>query len=173
MSCPDWTHAAARREAGPASWQEAVEHFDGCSHCRRDALAADPLLVFRRLPGAELSPAAERSEVESMRQAVTAMRTASRLESRRSLAGWKRWAAAAVLAGVSLGVSRDHTGGPEPAAEPPASWGAAAAALAPTIAPAALEGLDRPAARVYQMNSKDLSVLMIVDESFADESLDV
>ena len=106
MSCPDWTALAARgalEDAEPAGWAEAVAHFDACSRCRREALAADPLLVFRRLPASEMPPAEEHSEVESMRQAVAAMRTARRLESRRSFAGWRRWAAAAVLAGVSLG----------------------------------------------------------------------
>jgi hypothetical protein len=138
-----------------------MEHFDACVLCRREALAADPLLVFRRLPAVELTPAEEGSEVEAMRQAVTAMRTARRIEARRSFAGWRRWAAAAVLALVSLGVGRDKA---------PRLEEAAAVAPAPMPAEAssvpALEGLNLPDARVYQMNGIGLSVHMIIDASF-------
>ena len=157
MSCPDWTALAARRDDG---WAAAVEHFDGCTLCRREALLADPLLVFRRLPAAELTPAEERAEVEAVRQAVAAMRTAERLEVRRSFAGWRRWAAAAVLAGAALAVGRDKApGGPErPAATPAAP--VAVAAPAPT-----LEGVNRPGARVYHVDGEGISVFMVFDES--------
>ena len=70
MSCPDWRALSPET----AAWSEAVTHFDsGCSHCRRDALRADPTLVFRglRASGApEMSLAQESSEVEAVRQAV-------------------------------------------------------------------------------------------------------
>lgn len=163
MSCPDWRLLAAGRERGgteAAGWTAAMGHFDACTLCRREALTADPLLVFRRLPAVELTPAEESSEVEAMRQAVAAMRTGKRIESRRSFAGWRRWAAAAVLAVASLAVGRDKF----PALEP-------AAAVAPAPMPAdaasvpALEGLNLPDARVYEWNSKELSVHLIFDES--------
>jgi hypothetical protein len=159
VSCPDWNRLAACRDADPEGWTEAVEHFDACPQCRRDALKADPLLAFRRLPAAELTPAQERSEVEAVRQAVAAMRTARRLESRRSFAGWRRWAAAAVLAVAALSVGRDKAPRVERAAFVPSP--------APAAAPAAatLDVLNRPAARVYHMNGEGISVFMVVDES--------
>ena len=157
MSCPDWTALAARREDG---WKAAVEHFDGCTLCRREALAADPLLVFRRLPVAELTPAEEQVEVDAVRQAVAAMRTAERLERRRSFAGWRRWTAAAVLAGAALTVGRGRVSAPERAAGTPAVPPAVAAQAPP------LEGVNRPGARVYHMDAEGTPVVMVFDESF-------
>ena len=169
MTCPEWSRLAALRDDEPEGWAGALEHLDDCQLCRPEALKADPLLVFRRLPVTELNPAAEQSEVESMRQAVAAMRNArnaGRLESRHHFAGWRRWAAAAVLAVASLVVSRDR---PHPAASiaasvtPPAAKEAAAQPAAQE--PAAIEGLNRPGARVYHMDGEGISVFMIVDES--------
>jgi len=99
VSCPDWNGLVASRDregADPAGWTEALDHLGVCSRCRPEALEADPLLVFRRLPTAGMTPAEESAEVDSMRQAVAAMRTARRLDTRRRFAGWRRWAAAAV-----------------------------------------------------------------------------
>jgi len=158
VSCPDWSGAATRRETEPDGWAAAVEHFDSCGLCRQDALAADPLLVFRRLPAVELTPAEERSEVEAVRQAVAAMRTAERLEVRRRFAGWRRWAAAAVLALASLSVGRDKVRHLESVTMPPVR--ASEPAAGPT-----LEELNRPQARVYHMAGEGVSVFMIVDES--------
>ena len=140
---PPWWRCASARgcrtPAEPAGWAKAVTHLDACPRCRREAVAADPLLVFRRLPASEMPEAEERAEAESMRQAVAAMRTARRLESRRSFAGWRRWAAAAVLAVASLSVGRDKA--PvilSPAAAPET------AAVAPTApSPAATAVLER------------------------------
>jgi hypothetical protein len=159
VSCPDWSGAAARREAEPDGWAAAVEHFDACGLCRREALAADPLLVFRRLPAVELTAAEERSEVEAMRQAVAAMRTAERLDSRRRFAGWRRWAAAAALVVASLSVGRDRARRAENAALAPAP------SVPASIPTATLEEMDRPEARVYHMSGEGVSVFMIVDES--------
>ncbi len=177
VSCPDWTALVALRERAdaeglpePAGWAAALDHLDGCPRCRRQAVAADPLLVFRRLPGAEM-PARERAEAEAaeaMVQAVAAMRTAERLESRRRFAGWRRWAAAAVLALASLSVGRDREQllAPQPVtpATPVVSLPEMASPAANSTAGAAtLEWLDSSDARVYQLNGKDLSVFMIVD----------
>lgn len=178
VSCPDWSRLAAARDrenAEPEGWAEAVAHFDSCALCRKEALKADPLLVFRRMPAAEITPGEERLEVESMQQAVAAMRTARRLETRGRFAGWRRWAAAAVLAGVSLGVGRDKIPQLEQVAEAQAvSAAASAAAASAASVPSTqlLDGIDRPEARVYQMDSDDLSVVMVIDPSFG-ESLDV
>ena len=173
MSCPDWTALVALREraadaadaAEPAGWAEAVTHLDACPRCRREAMAADPLLVFRRLPVAEMPEAVEQAEAESMRQAVAAMRTAKRLESRRSFAGWRRWAAAAVLTVASLAVGRDKA--PvilSPAAVPEAAAVAAAPEAPSPAATAVLERLDGSDARVYQVDGKDLTAFMIVGD---------
>jgi hypothetical protein len=173
-ACPDWHTLAELRErldpagphAEPAEWTAALAHFDGCPRCRRQALAAEPLLVFRRLPGAERPAAEESAEAEAMVQAVSAMRAAERLESRRRFAGWRRWAAAAVLALASLSVGRDKTPLLTPPAPPvvalPASPASSNANVVNTGA-ATLERLDRSDARVYQLNGKDLSIFMIVD----------
>lgn len=157
MSCPDWTRLVAlreREEAEPAGWAAALAHLDACPRCRREAMAADPLLVFRRLPGAE---AAERAEAEAMCQAVAAMRTARRLESRRSFAGWRRWAAAAALALASLTVAgRDRS----PAVLTPAAPAPVASAV--PAGTATLEALDGADTRVYQIDGQDLTAFMIV-----------
>jgi hypothetical protein len=96
MSCPDWRSLTLRRElAGgdePDGWREATQHLDGCANCRQAALAADPTLLFRRLPGlaepappgapAPLHPAGPTldwdAEAEAMRNTFAAMRTAGR-----------------------------------------------------------------------------------------------
>lgn len=118
MSCPDWKGLTAwRRERNgrdavePAGYREALAHLDaGCTACRRQALAADPTLMFRAVPVMEIPEAQEVDEVVAMRQAVAAMRTASRmeaLETRRTRQGWWKWASAAMLAVAALSVGTD------------------------------------------------------------------
>ncbi len=167
MSCPEWSRLAVLRDDEPAGWTAALEHLDACPSCRPEALKADPLLAFRRLPVTDLAPAEERSEVESMRLAVAAMRNAGRLESRHHFAGWRRWAAAAVLALASLAVSRDRAPHPgiKAAAVPPPAARRVATPAASAAEPAAIEGLNLPGARVYHVDGEGLSVVMIVDES--------
>ena len=171
-SCPDWTALVALRErddAEPAGWAAAVTHLDACPRCRREAMAADPLLVFRRLPVSEMPEAMEQAEAESMRQAVAAMRTAKRLESRRSFAGWRRWAAAAVLTVASLAMGDRapvelNRAVAESAAAPEAVAAAAAPEAPSPAATAVLERLDGSDARVYQVDGKDLTAFMIVGD---------
>jgi hypothetical protein len=169
VSCPDWTTLAAhrreRRGVEPDGWPAALEHFDSCSACRREALAADPTLVFRRMPEIAMTPADEAAEVASVRQAVAAMRTASRLEdSQRSSAGWRRWAAAAVLAVAALSLGRD--GGQVPdraslAASPvPGMVGQPAGGPEPLV----YEDLSPD----YQVDSEEMSVYMVYDPRFGD-----
>ena len=166
MSCPNWSALAAhrndlkrfRRETEPEGWTDALAHFDSCSVCRRQALVADPTLVFRRMPVPELTPDQERDEVAAVRQAVAALRTASRLDALEtrprpvSFSGWKRWAAAAILAVASLSLGKD----PGTVAEKAEISGADL----PVI-----EGLNLPDARVYQYSGEDLAVALIFDES--------
>jgi hypothetical protein len=193
-SCPDWRDLTAYRHEGretsePTSWQEALEHLDRCPSCRQSAVQADPTLVFRSLPGLawEMSAAEEAAEVESMRQAVATLRTARRLEPAPERAVWKHWVAAAALAAAALSLGAGHglhRGPAGPAGS--ATFGNALALAVPTL-PAGprlgataqvaprfvsepvpmVEELNRPAARVYQMDGgKNLSVVMIVDERF-------
>lgn len=86
MSCPDWPTLTARRDQdseGELSWERALEHFDGCDRCRAAACAAEPTLVFRRLP--KVAPDAE--EVRAMQRAVASMRRAQPLVEPRRRAG--------------------------------------------------------------------------------------
>jgi hypothetical protein len=179
VSCPDWTALAAHRQerwgVEPDGWQAALEHFDACPACRREALAADPTLLFRRLPE---TLADEEAEVQSMRQAVAAMRSASRIETFQRSFAWRRWAAAAVLALAALTLGRD--GGPtlDRTADV-----AVSSVPAPVVLPVGgpepplHEGLDLPDAqdaqdaRLYQYDEGNLRVLMVIHESF-DESLE-
>lgn len=195
MSCPDWKTLAAWRDDPradePAGWQDAVEHFDrGCPSCRRAALAADPTLVFRRLarstvnaaptPAQEMSDA---SEVDSMRQAVAAMRAASRVEAveRRgrhaAISGWRNWSVAAVLTLAFLTLPaerfRSHLDSRDPRPAPlQGDFQEAALREMAVPLPATsvddlptVDGVNRPGARVYHMDGEGLSVTMIVDES--------
>jgi hypothetical protein len=164
VSCPNWSalsaHRNDRRATEPEGWTEALAHFDSCSVCRRQALAADPTLVFRRMPVVEPTPAQELDEVAAVRQAVAAMRTASRLDARPRSAsiflgsrrGWKRWAAAAVLALASLSLGQDPVAIPKP----PELSGADQ----PLI-----EGLNLPDARVYQYGGEDVAVALVFSEN--------
>lgn len=184
QTCPDWRALTVHRKdplsEEPAGWQEALAHLDGCPACRREAPAADPTLLFRRLPALDMSalgPAAEAAEVESMIQAVATLRTARRLETpeRASRAAWKRWSAAAALATVALSLGAGH-GLRREAAVSLSSLPVPSRSR--TVIPAGevtprfasdqvpvVEELNRPAARVYQMDGgKNLSVVMIVDE---------
>ena len=163
MSCPDWTLLTSWREerngVEPTGWSDALAHFDGgCQLCRKAALKSDPTLVFRRLaqvPAVTMTEAQERAEVDSVRQAVAAMRAASRLESvevrRRGFSGWKRWSAAAALAFLAVTVPSDT----RRSADGPILEGG---------------GVDLPGTRVYHLGGdEELSVVMFVNESF-DES---
>jgi hypothetical protein len=187
-SCPDWNALAAHRidasEIAPAGWPEALEHLNGCPACRRAALLADPTLLFRRLPALpapflELSPAAESAEIETIRLAVASMRTARRLApptERTVSRRYRHWAAAAVLAGAALSLGSTHPLRPNAGDIAGIADIATAPASRLRVAPPAtprlvsdrvpmVEELNRPAARVYQMDGgENLSVVMIVDE---------
>lgn len=190
MSCPDWKRLAAHRLTGadePEGWSAALDHFDGgCTVCRRSALAADPTLVFRWVPTVEIAPVQEVDEVESMRQAVAAMRTASRaqaMEKRGSRQSWWRWSAAAalVLGALSLGsddrfhVSRSMQETFPLALETGAELigGAMPAALSEDMSPVTpapiVENIGSPEARVYQVYAgKGLSTVVLIDKNLGD-----
>ena len=125
MSCPNWTHLAdvveSERDASP-EWGAAMEHFDRCESCRQDAIAVDPALVFRRLPGWSV----DAEEIASMKDSVAALRKAESTRERMSPAptsrfAWRRAAAAALLAGVGLfALPTAQHSAPEATSEPQA-----------------------------------------------------
>jgi hypothetical protein len=179
VSCPDWNALAFWRQdpegQEPAAWQEALVHLDACGLCRAAALAADPTLVFHRLPvlGPDaLDAAAEADEVAAMQQAVAAMRTASRLERepRRAAPHWKRWvAAAAVTLTGGLGTWYELPARPNADAEDLSALPFHSSA--PSVVPPSqlIEDFDRPSARVQEFGGKDrwdLKVAMVYDPSF-------
>jgi hypothetical protein len=198
VSCPDWTSLTAHRRqrdgVEPAGWSEALAHLDGCNLCRRQALAADPTLVFRRLaavPASAMTPAQEHSEADAVRAAVAAMRAASRLDSLearpRTSSGWRRWlssstaalAAVLALAAVVVPGGYDHSqrlakgaadaaifreGRIEALPDGPLSAGQQAGQQVVDLEPV-VEGVNLPDARIYHMSGEGLSVVMVVDES--------
>jgi hypothetical protein len=199
MSCPDWTALTAHRRnrdgSEPAAWGEALTHLDGCGLCRRQALAADPTLVFRRLtavPAVTMTESEERSEADAVRAAVAAMRAASRLDSLEAhprtssgSSGWRRAAMAAVLALALVAGPAGHDRTPGDAGDADAAIfrdgrvdisDMASQLASQEILPAAagqadfgeqvVEGVNLPDARVYHMSGEGLSVVMVVDESF-------
>jgi hypothetical protein len=189
VSCPDWivltAHRRGRDGSEPAGWSEALAHLDGCNLCRRQALAADPTLVFRRLaavPAAAMTPVEERSEADGVRAAVAAMRAASRLDSLearpRTSSGWRRWstgALAAILALAAVVVPSKPLKVVSNAADAAIfREGRVEVGVLDEPVPAAqqvdleepvVEGVNLPDARVYHMSGDGLSVVMVVDES--------
>ncbi len=172
----------------PDELDAALLHLERCTDCREAAVAADPLLLFSRLGRREPSrPTAD----EAMKADVLAMVRASRVAQApgvgsRSTGGRAahrtralRFAAGLVLASLLTlagGASRGPIsnpaipGGTAPAASAGASsvevdelaaWIDATALLAQP----AVEDLDRPDARIYDLSSSDLAVVMIVDAS--------
>ena len=175
MSCPDWGALVRERDAGATGESErldaALEHLAGCRDCRRAALAADPLLVFRRNARAERAGAEAAGSVRAMQDSVLALVRASRVapatrpERRRN--GFRVAASLALLSLLSL------AGGPRGTEQPTAARQTASAldswiddtALSAEVAPPAVEELERLDARIYEMPQKDFAVVMIVDSS--------
>jgi hypothetical protein len=182
VSCPDWPALVAYREArgeDPPGWRASLDHLAGCADCRRRALAADPLLVFQRLPAVAVAP----GEVTAVQQAVATLRRSRRVAAaspapagaagrRRSLADgrWRWSAAAAVLLAAALTLAPAGPGagrgrGPQSAPVSPHLTTVRGQAD-PVLTSAFVEDFDLPDARVYQLAEEELSVVMIVDPSF-------
>ena len=164
MSCPDWRRLAALREAqpelDPPGWEAVRDHLASCPACRREAVAADPLLAFTRLAEPPADPGLE----HEMQGAVAAMIRAARLETPR------RSARAAGLAKLAAGLGTVallmFSGSPPGRAPEPTNLAAAdALVIDEGPATAILEDLDRPGARIYELPQDDLAVVMIVDSS--------
>jgi len=198
MTCPDWNRLVAERDAAPPTdvpggpptdapeaWDRALAHLDGCPSCAPRALAADPALVFRRLPAPEIGAA----DVEAMRRAVESMRRADRVAhgapgtpAGRSAASrlrrlrlpapgsWRQIAAAAALAAASFGLWLSAPDEASRTAEPLAAVAAPSAALVPSARnlaaePVFLDLAEPRAADVYQVGEEDLLVVMVMDET--------
>jgi hypothetical protein len=172
--------------ADPPGWEEALRHLDSCTECRPAAIAADPLLAFRRLPG----PALAADEAESMLLRVAALRGASRvtggasrvtsappasswlaeqLARSRSVAALplRQLAAAAVVA-VALLAGGNLPQGDAVLTVPQAALVRNQLASTPALdaaiaAEPVLDELDRPFDHVVQWNGDDLSVVLVVD----------
>lgn len=173
MSCPAWSDLSVRRDAGDAheAWGRALVHFDECSACRREALRADPTLVFRRLPTVEVSSA----DIESMRRRVALLRRArelERIESPPRSPLFDRWARAARVACLLLVVGsltavdvRDPESGDAFAPARSTEVGAVPLELpAQLSAQPVLEEADGPFHHVVEWTHADLSFVVLVDD---------
>ena len=166
MSCPDWRRLAAGDEflrPGVASRRAALEHAASCRPCRREALRLDPSLAVAELPVADVT----RSEVESIRDNVLALRRTRRLErdSRPRRPG-ARWAAVACLAVAALlfgGETTDRSPGERAGVTRPPQLLSADYRLYGSLP--LVESLEPAEARVYQLGQDDFSLVWIVDES--------
>lgn len=183
MSCPDWNALHAAREADPLvdppGFAAARAHLADCRDCRRAAARVDPLLLFAA-PGNTPGPtgSAARPDLE-MQSAVLALVRASRVAAPpaapRARAGRRAGQVAAAIVLTSLlGLS----GGPpvDGSRERAGSAGTVADLASPAelarwvdetaiLAQPAVEDVDRPEARIYDLSQADLAVVMIVDAS--------
>ena len=173
MSCPDWRALSAAREADPAAelpaWEEARRHAAHCARCRQTALAAEPLLLFARLPERRVSA----GEIGEMQTAVAALVRAGRVAQgsssaptrHRSVGRLSVTRAAAALVVCSLvalsGAPRSRPSGGALLAG--GDFGPAQGGLPPVGS--VVEELDRPGARIYELPQADMAVVMIVDAS--------
>lgn len=174
MSCPDWRLLARAREADPGvdppGWDEARAHLRSCPGCRREALAADPLLLFQRLAatsagsGPEVDEDRGRGEILAMQQGVAALVRASRVAgaaggSRRRRSALPRVAAAAAFVFAVLALD----GAPAPDGRVPSDAAAWLAASAELPDQPLIDELDLAQARVYELGSDGVAVVMVVD----------
>ena len=171
MSCFDWRPLLAHRfdselEA-PPQWRQARLHLESCEACRLEASLLDPTLVFKN--AAAWSP--EGAEFEAIRAAVRTLRRTGELSARATTVDAearvrsRRIVSAALLA-VALAMLPSSTAN-KGAEHVESSRFAPSSQILRTAGPAApaIEGIDRPAARVYEWGADDLSVVMVVDES--------
>ncbi len=150
-----------------------MEHFAGCTRCRREGLAIDPTLLLLGASSLEMRS----SEIVSIRQTVQAMRRARELE-RAGARPWRRVRRAAAMSVLLTALLLFPGGGQERLEERNAtsghqtpssgslySLGEGHTQISIWDSLSLIENLDRPDARIYQWTEQDLSVVMIVDES--------
>ncbi len=157
MSCPQWAELLAHRFEprgdAPPGWGAAMRHLDGCPRCREEAVAIDPLLAFRDAEPVAVTP----EEIAALRDDVRAVLRAESFPATEGRPGASRWAAAALVAASILLL-------PATTGTPPAGDGWLPAVIEAPATPA-IDGLDRPSARIYEWGAEDLSVVMVVDET--------
>jgi hypothetical protein len=180
MTCPDWRALIAAREAEPAAdppaWAEARLHAAHCRRCRSEALAADPLLLFARLPERAVAP----REIADMQGAVASLVRASRVAQGGHLPALAPRAAAsrtfsasrlAAALGVCSLLALSGAPRPQPAGVGTLAVAGSAFAGAEPLTEGSrpmhslVEELGRPGARVYELPQADMAVVMIVDAS--------
>jgi hypothetical protein len=165
MTCPDWERLLAHRfRSGvepPPDWKAARSHLDACDACRAVAARVDPTVAFHG--AARWQPAA--AETTAILQAVRTLRragdfaTAPEPSPRRTP---RHRAAAAAVFAVLLALLPGSTArrGASPADPSRLSVMPRRMQLAPPAAPA-LDGLDRPRARVYEWGGVDQWGVMV------------
>ena len=181
MTCPDWRALVAAHEAEPEAdepdWAAARHHAAECSRCRAEALAADPLLLFARLPERNVEP----REIVDMQGAVAALVRASRVTQGGHLASplapratsFRLFSASRIAAALGVCSLLALSGAPRPQ---PAGVGVLAAAGNLLVGTeggsedalpmhSLVEELGRPGARIYDLQQADMAVVMIVDAS--------
>lgn len=171
MSCPAWGRLVERRDAGEESgWRAALEHFDRCSKCREEALAADPTLLFRRLPSTEV----DARDVEEIREKVSWLRRARELErsvedgdSRSPTWRWLgRIAATILLVAASTGIGLDRMDPPGLGSETVSgSVSPPEIRLPPAIAAQPLlEDTGPGTDQIVEWTDAELSLVVLIDE---------
>ncbi len=179
MSCPDWRTLTAARDTDSAvdlpAWVEARRHAAECPHCRGEALAADPLLLFERLPERRVTP----DEIAGMQAAVASLVRASCVGRGGQLlarpvpaaSGWRSVSRFAAALGVCSLLALSGAPGPHSrgfadlAAEGSSLQALEAAFEDSSPVQSAVEELDRPGVRIYELPQADMAVVMIVDAS--------
>ncbi len=175
--CPDWPDLVSTEPGREtAAWSDALDHFGHCDLCRSEALAADPLLLFRSLPAAELSA----DETEDLRQGVAVLRRSSDLEPKPSTRRWPTVAASIVLLLLVGWVVTNDPPAPYQSASADAVEVATAlstdpeVALRPEISEPVFdhhalplfEEIGEPFEQVVQWSDETVSVVLVVDERF-------
>jgi hypothetical protein len=187
VSCPDWRDLVAARDAAPGidppGWAAARSHAAQCERCRTQALAADPLLLFARLPERAVSAV----EIADMQASVAALVRASRVaqhpatplmpsalssspadaRGERSLGNAAPGLLSATRVAAALGICSllALSGVPRSPSRAPGSLAESASVPGASAPGSAVEELDRPGARIYELPQSDMSVVMIVDAS--------
>lgn len=175
MRCPDWSSLVAHRYrtdgVEPAGWWKAVAHLKGCERCRREALLADPTLLF--VDRLTVEPAAE---PPIRAREVVALASRGRPGARFVPRSWLAAAAALVLAVGLIQGARHLALSDGRSALPVAATAEASMAAQPVgIEMPLVESLDNDTSRLYQVAAGEIDFVLIVDEGLEllDESLDL
>jgi hypothetical protein len=166
MSCPSWStlvvHRYRRLGEEPAGWQEALCHLETCERCRREALLADPTLLF-----------VDRMPVESTADpaiGVGDVLARARLEEQGSRLRRRIWLAAAAALILTLGLSQGvrrlvPSESDSTVASPARPAGEPVVELQTSPELPLIDGLANPETRVYQVAAGDMDFVVIVDAS--------